>query len=50
MVNLDKEDFLVPLYLKKHPASGQVLLPKSDRKKTQDAYGVNGIPANFFTH
>ncbi len=48
MVSIDEEDFLVPLYLKKHPASAQVLLPKEARNKTQNAYGVNGIPANFF--
>jgi hypothetical protein len=48
MVNIDEEDFLVPLYLKKHPASAQVLLVGQDGKKTEDAYGINGIPTNFF--
>ncbi len=31
-----------------HPASAQVLLTGTKRKKTEDACGINGIPENFF--
>lgn len=47
MISIDEEDFLVPLYLKKKPASAVMLLSRDQRKPISDAYGVNGIPANF---
>ncbi len=46
-ISLDEEDYLVPLYLKKKPASATMLVAKDQRKQVQDAYSVNGIPANF---
>ncbi len=47
MISLDEEDFLVPLYMKKHPASALMLLARADAKAIKAAYGVSGIPANF---
>lgn len=47
MISLDSEDFLVPLYMKQHPASTLMLLARDEGKKISDAYGVKGIPANF---
>lgn len=46
-ISLDEEDYLVPLYLKKKPASATMLVAKDQRKQVQDAYKVGGIPANF---
>jgi hypothetical protein len=46
MINIDDEDFLVPLYLRKKPASATVLLPQEQVKHIMDAYGVKGIPTN----
>jgi hypothetical protein len=46
-ISIDDEDYLVSLYLKKKPASATMLLPKDQLKQIQDAYSVNGIPANF---
>jgi hypothetical protein len=47
MISIDEEDLLVPLYLKKKPAAAVMLLSRDQRKPISDAYGVNGIPANF---
>ncbi len=46
-ISIDEEDYLVPLYLKKKPASATMLVAKEQSKQIQDAYKVNGIPANF---
>ena len=46
-ISLDEEDYLVPLYVKKKPASATMLVARDQRKQVGDAYGVLGIPANF---
>jgi peroxiredoxin len=46
-ISVDEEDYLVPMYLKQKPASATMLVAKDQSKQVQDAYGVNGIPANF---
>lgn len=46
-ISVDEEDYLVSLYLKQKPASAMMLVAKDQSKRVQDAYGVNGIPANF---
>jgi hypothetical protein len=46
-VSIDEEDYLVPLYIKMKPASATMLVAKDQAKQVQDAYKVNGIPANF---
>jgi hypothetical protein len=46
MISIDDEDFLVPLYLRRKPASATVLLPQEQVKHIMDAYGVRGIPTN----
>lgn len=46
-ISLDDEDYLVPLYIKKKPASVTMLVARDQRKQVGDAYSVSGIPANF---
>jgi hypothetical protein len=46
-ISLDEDDYLVPLYIKKKPASATMLVAKDQRKQVSAAYGVSGIPANF---
>ena len=46
-ISLDEEDYLVPLYIKKKPATATMLVARDQRKQVEDAYGVSGIPANF---
>jgi hypothetical protein len=47
MISLDEEDFLVPMYLKKHPFSATMLVAKDQRDRIKSAYSVEGIPANL---
>jgi hypothetical protein len=46
-ISTDEEDYLVPLYLKKKPASATMLVAKDQEKQIENAYSLEGIPTNF---